>query len=290
MLQQPLMMLQTSFHTMMVEKVVNPSSFLGVEIPTYAKVQGEYASKLKEDTKINIVYYLNDEDMPDNSIAYHPVKGVVFYNYSYWGFSTKEFMERMQLAEENPAIISHFIHVNSPGGVAYGLDIASEMVKNTTKPVVVLIEGLACSAAYFLSCNSDVIYAASKFDTIGSIGTMISFLDIKPYWEKLGIKSHEVYADQSDLKNDTVNKVFEGKYSKIKDQCLNPLAEDFISTVKSARKKAVADDIYKGETYFSTNAKDNGLIDGIKPMYEAIKEAFDLGVKHKQRNNILDNF
>ncbi len=287
MLEQPLMMLRSSFHTMMVEQVLTPSSSVIVEIPTYDKVQAEFAAKLKEETNINVVYWLQEEDIPDNSIAYHPIKGVVFYNYSWWGFSTKEFMERVQMAEENPAICAHFLHVDSPGGVAYGLDMASEVVKNAKKPVVVLVEGLACSAAYFLSCNADAVYAASKFDTIGSIGTMISLLDIKPYWEKLGLKIHEVYADHSKLKNDTVNKVLDGKYEKIREKCLNPLADDFIETVKAARKNAKDEDIYQGETYFSTLAVDNGLIDGIKSMAEVLQEALQKGKKHNQQNNIL---
>ncbi len=287
MLQQPLMMLQHSFHTMMLEQVLEPSSSVSIEIPTYSKIQGDFAAKLKEDAGVNVVYYLEEEDMPNNSIAYHPVKGVVYYDFSWWGFSTKGFMNRIQVAENNPAICAHFLHVNSPGGVAYGLDMASEVVKNTKKPVVVFIEGLACSAAYFLSCNADVIYTATQFDTVGSIGTMISLVDIKPYWEKLGLKLHDVYAEQSTLKNDTVNKVFEGEYDKIKEERLNPLAENFIDTVQSARKKATDDDIYKGETYFSALAIENGLADGMVSMEEALKDALSRGKKQQARNNIL---
>ncbi len=286
MLEHPLMMLKSSFHTMMLEQVVNPSSSF-LEIPSYGEVQADVAAKLKKETDVNVVYWLQEKDIPDNSVAYHPIMGVVRYNYCWWGFSTKEFMERMQMAEENPAICAHFLHVDSPGGVSYGLDVASEVVKNANKPVVVFVEGLACSAAYFLACKADAIYAGSKFDTIGSIGTMISLVDIEPYWEKLGIKTHDIYADQSPLKNDTVNQALDGQYDKIKEQCLNPLAEDFINTVKSARKKATDEDIYKGETYFSTLAVDNGLIDGIKPMGEVLQEAMKNGKKQNQRNNIL---
>lgn len=285
-LEQPLMLYRSAFHALMAEHFL---------LQRPREEQKEGATILTEDIlakysdkEINLVTPYT-ENIPHNSIAYHRVKGVVFYE-SWWGFNTKQFISAIQAAEENPAICAHFIHVDSPGGVAYGLDRAAEAVKMAKKPIIGFVEGYACSAGYFLVAHADTIYTATQFDTVGSVGTMISFMDFEPYYEKLGVKFHEIYAEQSKLKNDTTNQALKGKYDKIKRQCLNPLAEDFINTVKEARKNATDEDIYQGESYFATVAQEKGLTDGVKTIEEALQLTLDKGKKHMQRNNILTTF
>lgn len=58
----------------------------------------------------------------------------------------------------------------------------------------------------------------------GSIGVMCSFSDLKPFYEKMGVKFHEIYADQSENKNEAFRLALEGDYTKIRQESLNPMA------------------------------------------------------------------
>ena len=163
----------------------------------------EYSSDLqtiKSVSKISLTTEYDSNEIPESSIAIHPVFGVILADSNYQ-FSTKSFVRNLQLADANPNIIAHFVPVNSPGGDAHYLDIASNAVANLTKPVITHFERHMASAAVYLTSGSTEIYANSKFDRVGSIGTMISYLDLNPILEKFGAKNIEEYATQSTMKN-----------------------------------------------------------------------------------------
>lgn len=92
----------------------------------------------------------DDEQLPDNSIAYHRVFGTVMAE-SYWWFSSKQLEADLIAAEANPQISCHFLHINSPGGEAWYLDRLSETLRNCQKPILTFYEQMCCSAGYYLS-------------------------------------------------------------------------------------------------------------------------------------------
>ncbi len=67
---------------------------------------------------------------------------------------------------------------------------------------------------------------------LGSIGVMLSFMDIRPMWEKEGVKFHAVYAPESNYKNLPFEKALQGKYDLIKKEELSPLAKRFQQAVR----------------------------------------------------------
>jgi protease-4 len=158
-------------------------------------------------------------------------------------------------------------------------------VKNLKKPVVAHYENVAASAAVYLTINADRIYAATRNETIGSIGTMVSFLDIIPYFEAMGIKYHEEYAHQSDLKNKKFNDLLDGKPDQYITEELDPLAGQFIEAVAAARPKTgklgAEHPIFRGETFATEASIEIGLIDGQLLMEDAIIETHKLGVNGK---------
>ena len=80
----------------------------------------------------------SDPEIPEGSVAYHPVFGDITYR-SWWRFSTARFMSDLQAAEENPAIIAHLLHIDSPGGEAFGLHEAFQLVKSLKKPCFAVV-------------------------------------------------------------------------------------------------------------------------------------------------------
>jgi len=263
------------------------SGFFEIEAPTYIDTSKELAKKLSEENSIPLTCDYEDVDISNPAIAYYRINGTIMGE-STWRFSTKRFNSDLKIAEENPMIMSHFIQVNSGGGDSWYLDVAWKTMMSLKKPIIVSIERVCASAALYLVCPASKIYAATANDIIGSIGTMVSFLDFIPYFESLGIKKIEEYAAKSDLKNKKFNDLLKGKPKQFITEELDPLQKQFETAVRTSRKKVGALEanhpLYRGETYDTQSAIDLGLIDGQKEQSEAIQEAYDLGEKYINKN------
>lgn len=256
------------------------------EEPSYTKDAENLATVLSAE-QINLTTRFGEMELPDNSIALHMIHGTIFAEYDPWDywFSTKQFVDDLRAAETNPKIIAHLLHINSGGGEAWYLDVAAAQVKALKKPCIAVIEDVGASAAYYLAAYAKKIYAITGFDIVGSIGTMTSFLDVIPYFEKMGAKYIEEYATQSTRKNKKYNDLRQGKPEQFKKEVLDPLAQQFIDTVKDARPAIPDNDrgVFQGETFFTQAAADLGLIDGRKTPEEIIQEIYSLGIESSSK-------
>ncbi|MBA7531868.1 hypothetical protein ES705_24092 [subsurface metagenome] len=259
-----------------------------IELPTYSSATNSLAKKLSA-VGVNLTTNFRDTNIEENSIALHRIEGTIFSEYDYWGyyFSTFQFIDDLEAAEANDKITGHFVYINSGGGDAYYLDIAAAAFKNLTKPSMGFVREHMCSAALYLGIYLDKLYANTPFETIGAIGTMVAFWDIVPYFETLGFKWHEHYADQSKLKNKKYNDLLEGKPKQFIEDELNPLAAEFIRTVKDARPATASapEEVFQGETYYTPKALEIGLIDGQMLIEDAIQELITT-IDQQQETNI----
>lgn len=230
----------------------------------------------------------NDE-LPENSIAYHRVWGTVMSD-SYWYFSSKQLETDLIAAENNPQITCHFLHINSPGGDAWYLDRLSQTLRGCEKPIITVYEQCCCSAGYYIGCHGERIYALTANDYVGCIGTMCSFYDFEEYFAKLGIKHIEAKADNSDLKNKTFDDLRHGNDKPFVGAFLNPLNEQFLSEVRSQRAKLSdsGDDapVLRGETYYTSDAIEVGLTDDTRTMAESLTEAVEMGRKYTETRKL----
>ena len=129
----------------------------------------------------------------------------------------------------------------------------TEAMLKCTKPIVVWIDGMAASAAYYISCYAKEIIASRDLDVVGCIGTML-------VWEGRKSKSEAneegdiqvtIYADGAEEKNAEYEQAInEFNFQPAKERMLNPLNAKFKTDVKSQRS-AVTDDQLKGKTYFA---------------------------------------
>lgn len=276
---------------------LSPQSYYD-EATTYSEeskeIAAELTKKMEEKELINITTDFSSSELNQNTLAYHRVFGSIIADDRYWWyFSTKKFISNIQAAESNPNIIAHFIHVSSGGGEAWLLDKAFEAVKNTNKPVIAFIEKAAASAGYYIITAADKIYAYTQNDTIGSIGTMIYFLDIIPYYLKMGIKEHEHYAEKSDLKNKKFNDLLDGKAERYIKEELNPLQQQFETAVRSTRAAIykLPDDhpVVRGETFATPQAIEIGLVDEMADIEVAILDAYNRGLEWQKKQKAHQN-
>ncbi len=211
----------------------------------------------------------SDIDIPDGSIALHPIFGIVTWA-SRWYFSTEKFIANLKAAEENPAIIAHLIRIDSPGGEAFGCHEAFVAVKQLKKPCIAIIDSICASGAYWIACAADKIYASSMFSEIGSIGAMGIIRSERKWMEKQGFEEIVCYSKHSDLKNKFGRDVLDGHPEEYISRMLDPLAEQFIADVRSTRKIQDGSEALRGQIFYAANAQSENLIDGEMSVCDAI--------------------
>jgi capsid assembly protease len=139
------------------------------------------------------------EVTPDG-IAVIPIEGTLVHKTyglnAYSGMrSYTEIEEEVLDAATDPEIRGILLEFDSPGGEVAGVfDLADTIASaRTTKPVYAVANNDAFSAAYLLASGAERIYASRTSGT-GSIGVIVSHLDISGNDEKLGYKYTIIHA------------------------------------------------------------------------------------------------
>ena len=222
---------------------------------------------------------LNSETIPSGSIAVIPIRSEIMkYDQECGPRGTMSIIKDIQAANDNPNISGIVMIMDSPGGQVSGTDLLANAVADSQKPIVTYVEGVCASAALWIASASNRIIASSTLDRIGSIGVMMAYADLKPYYEKMGVKFHEIYATPSTDKSKDFNDVLQGEYDNYKTSVLDPICNDFIAHVKKYRTKC-AEEALTGKMYFAQEAIDNGLIDEIGTFQMALNLVSNLAIQ-----------
>lgn len=228
-------------------------------------------------------------------IAIMNVRGVLLKEDGLCSYGMETMNDWLLQIKNDATVGGLFLEMDTPGGQASFLPILQQTIKTLGKPVVAYFNSVCASAGYGIASQANEIYASTPTDVVGSIGTMIQLMDMRSYFEKEGVKLHEIYASDSTLKNNKFRQVMEGNYTPIRTQLLDPLNEQFIASVKAMRE-ITNDDAFKGETFMSSKAVEIGMIDGIKTKQEAIQRLQELieesntgGSSIAQQTNKINN-
>jgi protease-4 len=235
-------------------------------------------------TANSVSAYNKFDDAPEGSIALVPMKGVMIKYGTMCEYGTEEIASAMLQAASSPKIDGIVLDIDSGGGavdaIAPLIEAISKIQKTLNKPVVASAD-LCASAAYYVACHCDRIVANNNLSSeFGSIGVMMSFRDMQPYYEKLGVKFHKIYAPESNYKNLPLEKALNGEYDMIKEEELSPLAINFQNAVKEKRGSKLKMDvegILNGRMFYAANGRDKsleaatvGLIDEVASLDKAI--------------------
>ena len=185
----------------------------------------------------------------------------------------------LRKAKNDDSVKSVVLRVDSPGGSTF----ASEVIRNEVdeiraagKPVVVSMSSLAASGGYWISMTADRIYA-TPYTITGSIGVLGMFPTFQRSLETVGITTDgigsTVWAGE-----------FRGDREMSEDAkalfqiVINKTYDKFISNVAQHRDidKDEVDRIAQGQVWTGNEALENGLIDEIGNIDEAIAAAAEL--------------
>ena len=174
-------------------------------------------------------------------------------------------------ADKHPNINKIILVVDSPGGTVDGTEALADIVKATETPIDALVDGMACSAAAWISSAADHVYATNDFDEVGSIGVLLSFADVQGYYEKMGVKFHAFTASTSPDKIKWYEDLKAGKYDNYIKEVLDPLDQRFMETMKRNRP-GIKDEHLTGKVFFSKDVI-GSFVDGIKTLDQILSES-----------------
>lgn len=211
------------------------------------------------------------------SVAVISISGPIMKDDNCGDPGTKTYESLIQQAAANPNITGIVLQIDSPGGTVSGTQSLSNVIKNVEKPVVTLAEDTMASAAYWIGSAANYIFANTGTTRVGSIGTMLSFADMQPVWEKAGVKFHEIYASKSTDKNADFAEIRKGNYEGYIKNTLDPLNNEFLNSVKANRgEKLVAEKTLSGMVYTANDAITYGLVDAIGNLNDAVAKVHEL--------------
>lgn len=226
-------------------------------------------------------------DVEKGSVAVVPVMGAMMRD-DYCTLAdgniagTRTLEKVINQLDTNDNVDGIVLHVNTPGGEAFGNESLSRCIRKSETPIVVFYEMMA-SAGVFSFQAADEIYAAEKNSMWGSIGTFITLMDDSKFWEEMGVSFKEIYATQSTEKNLEFREALKNDNDEPLIGFLDNLNSTFINEVKKSRPQIKNDgSVFKGKLYNAVEAKKIGAIDGIRDLDHAISRARTLSRKRKK--------
>ncbi len=195
--------------------------------------------------------------------------------------SSDEILKQLQRYQKKSSIKAILIRVNSLGGtVAPAQEMYREIGKiKKKKPVVVSMETVAASAAYYVSSNANRI-VCSQGTITGSIGVIMMLPEIHKVIEKIGVNVNIIKAGKyKDLGtgvrplSDDERNILESFAAEIHEQFISDVAEGRKGKIEKDKLREIAD----GRFFTGEKAKEMGLVDTIGNFYDAVKIAADLG-------------
>lgn len=205
------------------------------------------------------------------SVAVIPVVGPLTKRYSmltylFGGSSYLAIKAAINAALADKRVTSILLKVDSAGGEVGGMVDLGDFIASarTQKPIIVHIDDIAASAAYYVASPATEIWAGRTAE-VGSIGVYAVLYDTSEMAKKEGVRP--VMVRYGDLKGIgeagvPITKAQEAEVSKF----VNRLGEEFVSAV--ARGRNMTDEevrsLATGAMWPADEALSLGLIDGVR--------------------------
>ncbi|RPI91144.1 MAG: S49 family peptidase [Chloroflexi bacterium] len=204
------------------------------------------------------------------SFVPRPVIGLVRLEDAINSYTARDMITQINYAIDHPEIRAVVLAINSPGGTVVDTEaVYMELARlRAKKPVVIAINGIAASGGYYLSVNSDYIYAKPT-SLVGNIG-VIGYLPQTPMIleEVISTGPYKLWGSPRDTNMRQIEMIKLGFYEAVR-------------LGRSDRLKIEPELLLTGEIWPGTEALRFGLIDDLGTETDAFVKAADLAhVRH----------
>jgi len=187
-------------------------------------------------------------------------------------------IESLRKIRKDKRIKAVVLRVNSPGGSALASDLIWRELELTKKekPLVVSMGNIAASGGYYIACNADSIVAEPTTIT-GSIGVFGMIPNMSTLADNIGINAEQVGTN----KQSTGYSVFEpmsDDFYKVTKEGVEDIYTTFVDKVAVGRgmTSEQVDSIAQGRIWTGVEALENGLVDKLGSLEDAIEMAAEL--------------
>jgi protease-4 len=186
--------------------------------------------------------------------------------------------EQIKTAKSDSRVKGLIVRINSPGGMVSSSDqIYNEISKyrrETNKPVVAFMQGIAASGGYYTAVSCDKIIAEPTVIT-GSIGVIMGHFVLQELLEqKLGIQPVIIKSGSKKDWPSPFQMVTDEQKQYLQDKVITPAYERFVQLVAEGRSAVLTiDDVRRladGSIYGAKEALGEKLIDQIGYLDDAI--------------------
>jgi protease-4 len=255
-------------------------------------LQGKELKEVKSELPIVYMEHHEDEysDVPEmNSTSQYinvlSIKTPLFkYDQMCGPSGTRSMMRVLKEWESNDNVIGVVLDIDCPGGQVSGLAEFSEFLANYSKPIVSYTDGLTASAAYYVAASSKYIVSNKNADFIGSIGTMLSYVDLDGIYEQMGAVIKDIYATGSTRKNEESRAMKDTNSDALLiKNILDPARDKFVADVKKFRSN-IDESVFEGAIYVPEEALYLNLIDELGTLQTAFDKVIELSKAKKSSN------
>lgn len=266
-----------------------------VQFPGASSEQGK-PQMVKAVTPLDSMdWFRTYNETPAGSVAIIPLKDVMVKNSDMCMTGTEEIAALILKAGSSPNIDAIVLDIDTGGGSVDSVPpmlAAMRTVQEEYNKPIVGCGDMCASAGYYVGAHCDRLISANNLcSEFGSIGVIMSFMDIQPYYEKMGVKFHTITPPESDHKNILLEKTLKGEYDMVIDEVLSPLAIKFQNDVKAKRGNKLnmsIEGLLNGRMFFAANSKEGsvtaleaGLIDEVGNIERAVMIARSMAEARK---------
>lgn len=272
-----------------------------------ALYQDEYISKLKKLTgqagdeklsKVDLIDYIDSGEglitsTAKDKIAIIYAEGDIMNgegNEDYIGPETM--IKYLTKARKDSTIKAIVLRINSPGGDGLASDIIWREIELTkkVKPIVVSMGNYAASGGYYIACNANKIFAQPTTIT-GSIGVFGIVPNASGFAKNIGINSEQVGTNKN-AENYSLFKPMSDHFRGEITEYIEDFYTNFVTKVAQGRHKTFEeiDSIAQGRVWTGTQALQNGLVDELGTLDDAVIAAASLAKTTDYKRVSYPNF
>lgn len=194
-----------------------------------------------------------------------PVIGIIRLDDAIYSYTARDMITQINYAIDNPEVKAVVLAFDSPGGTVVDTEaVYMELARlRAKKPVVTAVNGMAASGAYYLSVNTDYIYAKPT-SMVGNIG-VIGYLPSTPiiFEEIISTGPYKLWGAPRDSDMRQIDMIKEGFFQAV-------------MFGRGDRLKVGQDVVLSGQIWIGSEAVRIGIADEIGTETDAVNQAAQL--------------
>ncbi len=213
-----------------------------------------------------------DGDMVDGRSKTIPILGIKLAG----SYTLADTLEQLRFSPTVGAVV---LRIETPGGSAMAADVVWRQVEllAKVKPVIVSMGSVAASGGYYIAAPATEIYA-NPLTITGSIGIFYGKADIQGLMNKIGVDV-TVYKTGPRADAESMFRPYTDDERRVLSEKVRQFYDVFIGRVAEGRDLSVADvdKVGQGRVWTGLQASQNGLVDHLGGLRQAMDKARKLG-------------